>query len=106
MFSRIIMAGMHYHETYPGTIIFYRISDCYVAFQGDADKVAGVLSKQVLYADNGIRWVGICCSDLLSVIGDLAAHGLKAKAVTGYDEDGNHTIPDIEELKNSCKLDY
>lgn len=106
MTSRIILAGAYYHQKYPGFIIFYRLDDCYVAFQEDAGRAAKVLQKSVYTTNEGIDCLRLIRSEFLDAVELLAMCGLSVKGITYRDNDGKYAIPDVKILSEEEEMDY
>lgn len=106
MTSRIISAGIYYHQKYPGFIIFYRIGDHYVAFQEDAEKAAPILRLPVYIMAESIPFLPVACSEFLDAVEYLATCSISAKGIIYRDKKGECAVPDVKFLSEESEADY
>ena len=106
MTSHLKLAEVYYHNKYPGSLIFYRIGENFVAFMEDAKRAATVLRKPIQLTADGalslsiVRTEFLDCVDLLSVC-DIEVHG-----ITYRNDEGKFAIPDVKLLQEEEDMDY
>lgn len=86
----------HFHTIYPGFVIFFRISNNYVAFFEDAEESAKALGADLVSGD--IPVFSLNASDVLDSIEHLSMSGVNAITVTYTNKNGEHCLPEIEEF--------
>lgn len=106
MTSHIISAGTYYHQKYPGSLIFYRLGNSYVAFQEDAERAAKILQMVVEPTREGIPSLSIVHSQFLDTMELITMCGITFRSVIYRDDDGNYAIPDINRLQKEEEMDY
>ena len=100
------MAGVYYHQKYPGSLIFYRLDEHYVAFQNDAERAAKILQRNVSAARTGVKCLQIARYEFLDAVESLAVCGLHAQGITYRDDSGNFAVPDVKILSEEEEMDY
>ncbi len=106
MTSRIISAGVYYHQKYPGSLIFYRLENSYVAFQEDAERAAKILQMVVTPTREGISSLSIVRSKFLDAMELITMCGISFRGITYRDDDGELAIPDVKRLQEEEEMDY
>lgn len=106
MTSRIISAGMYFHQKYPGSLIFYRMGNSYVAFQEDAERAAKILQMVVTPTREGISSLSIVRSQFLDAMELITMCGISFRGIAYRDDDGNFAIPDVKRIQEEEEMDY
>lgn len=106
MINRIILAGAYYHQKYPGSLIFYRLDEHYVAFQDDAERAAKILQRNISAACEGVECLQLACSEFLDAVELLAMCGLHVQGIAYRDDNGNFAVPDVKILSEEEEMDY
>ena len=106
MVNRILMAGVYFHQKYPGSIIFYRLGEYYTAFQDDAERAASILRRKINTDNSNISYLQITRSEFLDAVEALALCGISAKGLVFRDDNGNLTVPDVSDLLEETEMDY
>lgn len=106
MTSRIISAGAYFHKKYPGSLIFYRLENSYVAFQEDAERAAKILQMVVTPTREGISSLSIVRSQFLDTMELITMCGIMFRCITYRNDDGVFAIPDVKRLQEEEEMDY
>lgn len=106
MTSHLKLAGEYYHDRFPGSIIFYRLGDSYVAFLEDAQRAASILRKPIEMTADGVPSLSIVQSEYLDSTELLAMCNVPVHGIIYRNDDGEFDIPDVNLLKEEEEMDY
>lgn len=106
MTNRIILAGVYYHQKYPGSLIFYRLDEHYVAFEADAERAAKVLQRNIITNPEGVDCLQLLRSEFLDAVELLAMCGISVKGISYRDDSGEYAVPDVKILSEEEEIDY
>lgn len=106
MTNRIVLAGAYYHHKYPGSLIFYRLDEHYVAFLEDAERAAKILQRRIETNREGVKCLQLMRSEFLDAVELLAMYGIFVKGITYRDDNGKFAVPDVKILSEEEEMDY
>lgn len=106
MTKHLKLAEEHYHKMYPGSLIFYRIKENFVAFLEDARQASSILNLPLSFSDDGDAMLSIPHSEFLDKVDLLSSCGIGVHGVSYRNDSGEFSIPDVDQLMEEKDLDY
>ena len=106
MTSSIVQVEKYYHQKYPGTLIFFRVDDSFVAFDEDASRVAGVLQRPTFRDVSGQITISLDYNEYFESVELLSYCGFVAKAIVYRNDEGKFDVPDINYINEELESDY
>ena len=105
MKQKIEKANKYYHSLYPNDVIFYKLSQGYVAFGTEVRKLSSLLGVQPRPLYENVCIIVPTC-DFLEKAEILNLCGMAYRTISYLDEIGNLSIPNTDRLIEEQEIDY
>lgn len=105
MKHKIQKANLYYRDKVPGSIVFYKLSDGYTAFNTDMDKISHLVGAPVIIKYE-LPAITLPHQDFFDRVEILGQCGIPYQSIIYRNDAGELDVPDIEKLKEEQEIDY